>query len=69
MIEMCMMILEKGERREKNRQWRRQMTIREGRQTGGEMHRRGSTKSKSKKEEQVSKKGETRNRRRRRKSN
>lgn len=69
MIEMCIMISEKGERREKNSQWRRQMMIREGRQTGGEMHRRGSTESKSEKEEQESKREDTGNKRRRRKSN
>ena len=36
--------------------------IREGRQTGGEMHRRGSTESKSEKEEQESKREATGNR-------
>lgn len=39
------------------------MTIREGRKTGGEMHRRRLTESKSEREEQESKREETRNRR------
>lgn len=63
------MVSEKGEKTENNREGRRQMTIREGRKTGGEMHRRGSTESKSEKEEQESKREETRNRKQRRKSN